>query len=716
MRKNNRVKITATCLCLILSLLTGCAGTQPDDGRNEVIELKEPKGVQASYAVISRKNLYSEVIYTATVGPRVQEYAFENDQTFKKYGANPGAKVSRGSTLIYCDTKEISQKIEDLEEEIATMEADHTYDMGLLEEDLKDARKEEEKKLKETTDMYKDEPDPDSVKEHALWSKEIIRRNGLYERAMQARAKIEQAILEKEELYQLDHDFKLDSLERLKQKKENSYVSSGMTGEVVSCAFYYDGDKIPKNRSVVAVGDTNDKVVKTEYIAKGTILKAQDLYALINGQRYELDYETMEPEDYNRLNGQGETVYTTFRILDDTETVQVGDFATIVLVQDKREDVLTVPLDALKKEEDGYYAYLYDGYGSTYVPVTIGMRDDLYAEVLSGLSEGDKVLSSQAAKEGTKKATLSYGNSITTTDMGGFLYYPFSEWVTNPAKMGTCYVKKVYVTNYQQVKKGQQLASIEIIPDTIEIQRLSRQIQRMDERFLDMEAEMERLKELQEDTKNIIRSMNANRNAREKLDEKRQKMASYSGIISLTAPFNGIVTQADSVKEGDLLLPDAKVIQVANDALSYILIQDEKHTLNYGNKAMIQYTDANGDKAEAEGKVVSAGPNFLSKEMVNDWALVSIPKEIASSMAGVTLGSTGSWGRNSFRAEITLRSTENVLLVPKSAVTLKNKSTYVNVVLSDGSIQQRAFVAGGSDTNNYWVVEGLTEGMTICWE
>ncbi len=716
MRKYRPFIKTLLGISLTATLLCGCMSTDVDDGRNEAITLEEPQGVTATYVVIEKKNLYSDVIYTATVGPRVQEYAFENEQVFKKYGANPGATVQKGSTLIYCDTKDILEQIEDMEEEIATMEADYAYDMRLLEEDLKDAKKEEEKKYKETVDMYDIEPAEFSKAEHDLWDAQIIQKNGLYERAMQARAKVEESILEKQQLYELDHAYKEECLRRLNEKKENTFIASGMTGEVVACAFYADGDKLPKNRSMMAVGDMNTRLLKTEYISKSTIVKALDLYALVDGVRYEIEYENMEPEEYSRRTSQGETVYTTFRLIDENKQVQVGDFATIVLVQDKRENVPCVPLDAVKKEDDGYYVYLYDGDTSTYVPVTLGMRDDVYAEVLSGLEVGDKVLSNQGTKKGKKTATLSYGESVTDVEMSGFLYYPFSEWVTNPAKMGTCYVKKVYVTNYQQVKKGQQLASIEIIPDTIEIQRLSRQIQRMDERFLDMEAEMERLKELQEDTKSIIRSMNANRNAREKLDEKRQKMASYSGIISLTAPFNGIVTQADSVKEGDLLLPDAKVIQVANDALSYILIQDEKHTLNYGNKAMIQYTDANGDKAEAEGKVVSAGPNFLSKEMVNDWALVSIPKEIASSMAGVTLGSTGSWGRNSFRAEITLRSTENVLLVPKSAVTLKNKSTYVNVVLSDGSIQQRAFVAGGSDTNNYWVVEGLTEGMTICWE
>ncbi len=716
MRKYRPFIKTLLGISLTATLLCGCMSTDVDDGRNEAITLEEPQGVTATYVVIEKKNLYSDVIYTATVGPRVQEYAFENEQVFKKYGANPGATVQKGSTLIYCDTKDILEQIEDMEEEIATMEADYAYDMRLLEEDLKDAKKEEEKKYKETVDMYDIEPAEFSKAEHDLWDAQIIQKNGLYERAMQARAKVEESILEKQQLYELDHAYKEECLRRLNEKKENTFIASGMTGEVVACAFYADGDKLPKNRSMMAVGDMNTRLLKTEYISKSTIVKALDLYALVDGVRYEIEYENMEPEEYSRRTSQGETVYTTFRLIDENKQVQVGDFATIVLVQDKRENVPCVPLDAVKKEDDGYYVYLYDGDTSTYVPVTLGMRDDVYAEVLSGLEVGDKVLSNQGTKKGKKTATLSYGESVTDVEMSGFLYYPFSEWLTNPADTGTCYVKQIFVSNYEQVKKGQKLATIEVIPDTVEIQRVSRQIQRLDERLYDLQDEYEALKAKDEEVKSVLRSIEANRKSREKLDEKRTKMAAYNGIITLTAPFSGIVVDAETVKEGDLLAENARVIRVANDSLSYILTEDEKHQLNYGNPAQIQYTDSEGEKSEATGRVVSAGNTYLSKDLVGDWALISIPREVASSMAGVTLGSTGNWGRNSFRARVTVRSTQNVLLVPKAAVFLKNKSTYVNVLLEDGTVQQRSFVAGGSDTGNYWVVEGLTEGMTICWE
>lgn len=57
-----------------------------------------------------------------------------------------------------------------------------------------------------------------------------------------------------------------------------------------------------------------------------------------------------------------------------------------------------------------------------------------------------------------------------------------------------------------------------------------------------------------------------------------------------------------------------------------------------------------------------------------------------------------------------------MLVVPRRAVREINGHPYVNVVEADGSIVRRSFIAGGFDKNNYWVAEGLTEGMELCLE
>lgn len=56
---------------------------------------------------------------------------------------------------------------------------------------------------------------------------------------------------------------------------------------------------------------------------------------------------------------------------------------------------------------------------------------------------------------------------------------------------------------------------------------------------------------------------------------------------------------------------------------------------------------------------------------------------------------------------------EKVLLVPKKAVTEKEGVCYVTVVKPDGSFVKTGFIAGGSNTEYYWVLEGLSEGTQI---
>ena len=63
-----------------------------------------------------------------------------------------------------------------------------------------------------------------------------------------------------------------------------------------------------------------------------------------------------------------------------------------------------------------------------------------------------------------------------------------------------------------------------------------------------------------------------------------------------------------------------------------------------------------------------------------------------------------------------IRAMQGVLLVPKKAVKEKNGCTYVKVKKENGEVYYQSFIAGGSDLSNYWVVEGLSEGMEICLE
>lgn len=63
-----------------------------------------------------------------------------------------------------------------------------------------------------------------------------------------------------------------------------------------------------------------------------------------------------------------------------------------------------------------------------------------------------------------------------------------------------------------------------------------------------------------------------------------------------------------------------------------------------------------------------------------------------------------------------LKKVENVILVPCDAVTEEDGKYYVTVLLEDGTLLKTQFLPGGGNTEEYWVLDGLTEGMQIVYD
>ncbi len=703
-------------LSLVAALaLTGCKEETADVSD---IVLVEPVNVQQSFDYVTYRNLYDVDIFSSVIAPSVTEYSFSDNQTFKKFGASPGTTVSAGDVLAYSDTLSIDKQIKDLNKSLTKLEedtADDIYDLNVAIADGKDAQYEAGEKLNE---MYEWEPDQADEAAYKQWEKMFMGPEGAYKRTLMNVDRQEQALKEKQEYYDLEHAYKEGQIARLQDKINDASVISKESGEVVAANFYFDGDYIPKDMPVIAIGDTSVKILRTDYISKSTITKALDVYAVINGKRYEVDYEPMEADEYSRLTAQGETVYTTFHVVDPDGTTKMGDYAVIVVLNDYRENVLTIPEDSLFKESDSYYTYLFDGENSTYTSVEIGMRDGTYAEVLSGLSDGDRVLSETNPKKGANKAQLSMGMCCNNYDTTGFLYYPFSEWLTNPADSGTSYVSEILVSDNEIVTKGQVVAKVEVVADSIEKERISREILRHQERLVtavQKQAENEAAKKID---RSVDQDVREHTQAIEDLSEELDEMNNYSGIIEIKAPYDGIITDAGELESGDLIYEDSKLVQISDYSSCYIIVSDENNQLSYGDEAVITYQDSSQTNISVTGTVVTVGDTSLSNEMNNEWALISVPMEELEgfSVAALSATNSGRWDRASVKVSIQTRKMDNVLLIPKNAVTKYSDSFYVNVLDDDGTVRKITFLPGGSDQTNYWVVEGLSEGMTVCWE
>lgn len=724
-------------IVLILSLLCGCASAadggisaDPDSGAETVEsedqaenaesasedeELIEPAGSALSFVSAEIRDLAVVSTYQGVVCPNTYEYSYESDQPFGNYNYLPGDEVSAGDMLFYGTAEGLDDQIEEIRDEnTALLESynDYVADYHI---DIAKARKKEFEAASAYQDMAANAPKEDSPY-YAGWAKGAMPLENIYKQAKMAREKLEEAYKERQQLFDLEYAYNETRISRLEEEKNEAGVISAVDGVVVAANYYYSGDNVPIGSNIIAVGDTNDMEIVCEYVSKSIVNKAQDIYAIVGGDRFDVVYENMEPEEYRRLKAKEDEVYTTFKIVDPEGKVSLGEYAVIVVVESRTDNALCVPKGAVSKDESGSFVYIYKDGESVYTPVTTGQSDSAFMEITSGLAEGDKVVFDVPYDVGTGSKTITTGSVHTDFDSDGYLMYPNAEWMSNPANNGVCYLTEICVARFEQITAGQTLAKVEVVSDTIETERLQRKIQRQNERIADLN-EQRKTTYNKDDLETIDRAIRDRNRTIESLNRQLEKAGRYSGVFEIKAPYDGLVTEVSDIKAGEIITYKQKIVQIANDDSCYIIVDDKGGMFSFGDEATVTFKAPNGESFETGGKVVSLNPFGLSKSMRTGFALVRVSQEDMSRMTGGggSDNSNGYWYRVRFSVKAVTRNMDNVILIPKTSVYKTGNDTYVITKDDNGSTRLVRFVAGGSDNANYWVAYGdVTEGMSIC--
>lgn len=710
---NKKISAMILSFALAATSLAGCASD--DDGRNDDIVLLDPVSVSVSSEVVSRRDIYNAKVVSAIVCPKVTEGSFERSINFSSYVKMPGEFVEAGAPVITGDTKAIDKQIKDLTKSIRRMETNYN-------ETIADLRKEEEEKkaasefdaeyIKDLEEQEPEKTDPN----YKEWKETYDYRDLLYRNSIMAYEWAKLNRRETEEQYSLEHSYQLSKLDDLNRQKNELMLLSDTSGEVVALGYwnynnyirYYEpGDYINKNTVGVAVGDTSIKELRCEFVSQGDVNKAQDIYAIVNGKRYEVQYQSMSTEEYKKLLEKNDVVYGTFTIDDPFGEVNFGDYAVIVMINEEKKGVLCVPNSAVGTANGESYVYVAEGESYKERTIRTGASDGAYTEVLSGVDEGEVVKADFHVKNGARTTTLQKGSISNKFTSSGYLYYPSPKRIENPVEYGITYIDEICVKRYQEVTEGQVIARVHVVPDQIEIDRNDRQLLRLNQRLAELvekgeEENKAQIRDLREQIADISALVTDMRN-----DAKVTEIVAFS---------SGIITDVLDAEAGDLLKSGDAVARLSDESSSFIVVQDEDKKLSMGNKVNVTYTGPDGNKAVVEGEVVTANAMTLSRDLQADFALVRLPAEVVAAISGTNQDSSGWWNITWLEVEATLRSMDNVILIPKSAVYEVKGSTYVTVRDDNGALRMVSFIAGGSDLENYWVAEGLEEGMTICWE
>lgn len=185
---------------------------------------------------------------------------------------------------------------------------------------------------------------------------------------------------------------------------------------------YYDNERIEEGaivrerQSIITIPDTRQMCAEVkvheaqiERVQKG--LKARIRVeahpeVLLTGEVHKIG---VLPDTQNRwMNPELKVYSTTVTIEGKQDWLKPGLSAEIEIIVDKLDNVLYVPIQAVRHEGNQRFCYVQRGLTTDRRPVETGAYNDIYIEIKSGLEEGERVLllapDSQENREGGEES------------------------------------------------------------------------------------------------------------------------------------------------------------------------------------------------------------------------------------------------------------------------------------------------------------------------
>lgn len=221
------------------------------------------------------------------------------------------------------------------------------------------------------------------------------------------------------------------TVDSAKLNLSRTQITAPIDGTVVSVEVEVGQTVNASNSSptIVKIANLDNMVVKAE-ISEADVPKVeagQQVYFTILGDpdtRITATLSGIEPapesisSDTTTSSSNSAVYYNgLFSVPNPDHKLRISMTAQVTIVLDEAKGVLTLPASALgRKDRDGSYEIsVWDAASKTASPhkVEIGLNNNVTAEVKSGLSEGDKVVTSQSGSSGAAAGAASTGTRST---------------------------------------------------------------------------------------------------------------------------------------------------------------------------------------------------------------------------------------------------------------------------------------------------------------
>lgn len=181
---------------------------------------------------------------------------------------------------------------------------------------------------------------------------------------------------------------------------EYSTITAPISGRIETCDVdVYD--RVSQSTQLCVIAGEGQSCL-TFYVTQRMIngLKVGDTLEIVaNG----MSYEGQISEISNMVDSQT-GLFKVNAEMQNTDEIAIGSTVRLNLVTERVKDAMLVPVNAVYYSGGDGYVYLYEDGVAKMTPVEVGLYDSDYAEILSGLSEDDIVVSTWSSNlyEGAK--------------------------------------------------------------------------------------------------------------------------------------------------------------------------------------------------------------------------------------------------------------------------------------------------------------------------
>lgn len=359
-------KVLLLVAIFLLGGLAGCGQKESKEIRED-LELLEPVDVKMDMAVVQKGDIFQASVYTGEVVPHTEETHFLVDGCLEEIHVLMGDMVQEGDVLAVLSEEDLLEQIEELEEEIADLVKLGEFSDRQAETDL-------------------------TIAGDELTYMRACGDFGPTSRGKELEIQeMELALRQDRELRSLELEKRQKALQKLQEKKGKNKITAPFNGRIVYIAQVKKGDMVQGYTPLIYIADESRLSLSTEYISETTINNADRVYARILDSEYEISYIPYDTSELVKMTLAEEEIKTNFSIDTEDARLRAGQFAAAVVYHAYKDNVLTVPINALYRDGSGQYVYRQVDGVRVRQTVKTGMISDTKAEIVEGLKEGDIV-------------------------------------------------------------------------------------------------------------------------------------------------------------------------------------------------------------------------------------------------------------------------------------------------------------------------------------